>query len=479
MKRTALIAFLLSLLAVSFAPAIERPATEDEQRAWEAKYDKLNIRHSAKMRSDSSPDFLKTPENYADTLDFEIAATPPSIDFAIVTSLRPEYLPWGLARKTGGAWGGWGDVTLGPDRCFYFSLSNHLSYGASTYVLKYDPKTKKQSIVLDAGKVIGWKPDEFADGKIHGDIDFDSKGDTWMLTYFGPQPSREEWDRAYRGSWLLHFNAFTGKAENLGIPLEGASWPYFSYSGKQHLLFGVDNTGDNVIAYDTAAGKMAYGGAPPDNIRWYARCVMIDEADGCIYATDSRSKDRQFVRYSRRNNEFIRMKATVPVNPATGKRGDCRAHTESRDADGAFWCFDFYGSIFKFWPERDRTEFVCANWGKEGYYTANMARSPGGRYLYYIPGIGPQYGQGTPIVQYDTKRNKKKVLAFIYDYYMKKYGYGAVRPYGIEMDAKGESLFFYANGGFHTRENGAGWNEILMRRPAIFQVHIPASERME
>ena len=105
--------------------------------------------------------------------------------------------------------------------------------------------------------------------------------------------------------------------------------------------------------------------------------------------------------------------------------------------------------------------------------------SPKGRYLYYIPGIGYQYGQGVPIVQYDTRTNKKKVIAFIYDYYMKTYGYGAVRPYGVELDEKGESLFFYANGGFHTLEDGAEWYNILMRRPAIFHVKIPASERVE
>jgi len=40
---------------------------------------------------------------------------------------------------------------------------------------------------------------------------------------------------------------------------------------------------------------------------------------------------------------------------------------------------------------------------------------------------------------------KKKVIAFVFDYYMDTYGYAPVRPYGLELDEKGESLFFYVN----------------------------------
>ena len=172
------------------------------------------------------------------------------------------------------------------------------------------------------------------------------------------------------------------------------------------------------------------------------------------------------------------MKATVPMNPKTKKRGNCRAHTSRKDEDGAFWCFDNFGTMFKFYPEEDRTEYVGENWGKEGYYTANIAMSPGGRYIYYIPGIGYQYGQGVPIVQYDTAANKKKVIAFIYDYYVEKYGYSPVRPYGIELDEKGESLFFFVNGGFHTPEV-ENWWAVQMRRAGIYHVFIPESERAE
>lgn len=99
-------AVLTCTLSASLAAGIQAPKEVDEQRAWEEKYDKLNIRHSAKVLTDTSPDFLKAPEYYSDIRDFEVAKTPPTIDFVITQGLQPEYLPYGLARKTGGAWAG-------------------------------------------------------------------------------------------------------------------------------------------------------------------------------------------------------------------------------------------------------------------------------------------------------------------------------------------------------------------------------------
>jgi len=459
--------------------AAEGPKTQGEQKVWEEQFDKQNIRHKTKtMIREESSALLIIPDAYDGKRNFTLAKTQPVVDFAIIQGLETEYLPWHLAKNAGGAWGGWGDVTKGPDGCYYFSISNHMSYGAESYVIKYDPVSKSHEIVLSAKDLCAWQPDDFGDGKIHGDIDFGPGGDTWMLTYFGPSPSEKEWDSIYRGSWLLKYNCFTGKAENLGIPLEGASWPYHNYDSANGLFFGVNHTGHNILIYDTKERKMIYGGAPPDNIRWYARCILIDRKNGDIYTSDSNTEDRQIIRYRRRNNEFTRMNARPPMNPNTGKNGDLRAHSSKKDTDGAYWCFDHHGTVFTFNPSLDKTEYKGENWGDKGSYTANLAMSPGGRYLYYVPGHLSIMPAGTPVVQYDTKTGKRKVLAFLFDYFMEKYGYAPVRCYGIELDEKGESIVFYANGGFADPDDKNPY-AIKMRRPAVFQVHIPASERIE
>ena len=440
--------------------------------------DKLGIRHSSSIRTDHSERLLAIPQNYPEVRDFEVAKSPPTVEFSIVQGLDPEYLPEPGAARSHGNYGGWGDVTKGPDGCFYFSIGNHMSYdGGNADVIRYDPATKSQRVVLRTRQVIGWGPDDFADGKLHGDLDIGPDGNMWALTYFGPGPTQKEWDTVYRGGSLIRYNVLTGGKENLGIPLEGDSWPYHAWDWQRGLFFGVGNNG-YVIAYDTKARKMLYGGAPPMNICWFARAVMLDRETGVFYATDSPSTKQerhQFVSYKRRNNQFTRMKSETPPNPVTGRSGALRAHTKRKDAKGAFWCFDHAGTFFRFYPAEDRVELVGVNWGRSGKYTPNMELSPGGRYVYYVPGAGGDgYPYGTALVQYDTRENRKKVIAFLYDFYLDKYGYGAAGTYGIELDQRGESAFIYTNGRFTTRERGTGYG-----RPAIFHIRIPASERIE
>jgi hypothetical protein len=162
----------------------------------------------------------------------------------------------------------------------------------------------------------------------------------------------------------------------------------------------------------------------------------------------------------------------MPPHPVSGKTTRLRAHTR-KDANGAFWCADMGGALFKFYPAEDRVEAVGINWGKEGKYVANMSMSPGGRYIYYLPGADRMaHEYGTPVVQYDTKTGRKKVLAFLRDYYLEKYGYLVLGTYGVELDKKGESLFFYMDGRF-TPADQFRFGE---RRTGMFHLKIPASE---
>ena len=476
--------FTIVLLYPSICPA---PAykSPDEQRSHEKKYDKQNILHTAEMQADISKQFITIPDDYPEVKDFDVAKEPPAIDFAIVQGLDPWYLP-SFDSRTGGVYGGWGDVTKGPDNCFYFSIGNHMSFGGTAYIIKYNQATKSQSIVVDLKKAVGYSDKVFGDGKFHGDPDIGPGGDMWLLSYFGPPPTQEDLDTTYRGSWLLRYNIFSGETENLGIPLEGESWPYHAYDWERGLLFGVGSLENYVIAYDTKERRMVYGASPGKDITWYERGVLLDRDTGIIYTTDTKmlsgkswfdryEGEQFFASYKRRNNEFTIMKSKVPSNPDTGRTSPMRAHTKVKDANGAFWCCDVFGTMFRFYPDEDRTEFVGVNWAKEGKYMSNMCFSPKQRYIYYLPGADTHaYVYGTPVVQYDTKTNRKKVIAFLNDFYLEKYGYSPGGTYGLELDAKGESLFFYTNGRFTSKELGSGYG-----RPAIFHVFIPESERIE
>ena len=472
---------LLALICVIPKPVhAEEPLTESA-RAWkemEERTDKLNIRFTSTMYSDTSEQFLAVPDEYSGKQDFDVAAAPPVIDFGIVQGYEPWYLPisYGGEYRLRGVWEGYGDVTKGPDNCFYWSIGDHRSYNGNAYIVRYDPQTKSQKIVVDLQKIVGWGPDDFADGKVHGDLDIGPGGDMWFLSYFGPGPTEKQWNTVYKGSWLFRYNIFTEKCENFGIPLEGSSWPYYNYDWERGLFFGVAERDGIVIAYDTKEHRMLYGGVPKNGISWHRRGTMLDHDTGIFYSTDTVTHpvgeryrgDHYFVSYKRRNNIFTRMKAKVPVNPNTGKPAPLRAHTSSKDDNGAFWCFSQNGAFFKFYPNEDRTEYIGINWGEEDYIT-NMCFSPKKRYICYT-----SRAAGCPVIQYDTTTNRKKVLAFLNDYYVDKYGYCHGKFYGIELDNEGKSLFFYSNGGFV--EQGG---ETTYKRQSMVHVHIPESERVE
>ncbi|MHB9028984.1 MAG: hypothetical protein ACYC9O_09460, partial [Candidatus Latescibacterota bacterium] len=112
--------------------------TPEEQKEYETRYDKLRILRSVEMKTDTSPEFITIPADYKEVKDFEVAKTPSAVDFAIIQGFEPWYLPSFDYRK-GGLYGGWGDVSRGPDDCFYFSIGDHGSYGGTAYMVKYDP----------------------------------------------------------------------------------------------------------------------------------------------------------------------------------------------------------------------------------------------------------------------------------------------------------------------------------------------------
>lgn len=459
----------------------------EARKRWEEKYDRKNIRFSEQMRRHESARFLELPEYYRDhhaPRDFEIAKTAPVIEFGIVQNLEPRYLD--KAKKEGErpVWGGWGEVERGPDGAFYFALGNHIAHGAEAVIVKYDPATKKQSIALSARKVIGWSDDEWGDGKLHGNPTVGPDGAMWLLTYASPDPRPEDFTAQYRGSWLLRHDTKTGATENLGVPLEGQTYPHHVWDPKRGLLVGSNTAGDAILAYDTKERRMVFGGYLPPSIgRFYSHSLFVDPdtdivygtvvPDGWIYWDRTQMMPHYFVKYERTHNKFTKLKVSVPALTPNGGIGALAAATRQKDAQGRFWCFSSAGAMFTFDPAKEKVEWMGPNW-LSGCYTYNLCISPDKRYLYYAPGSDTQaWIYGVPVIQYDIPSSKKKVIAFVEPFFRAEYGYSPGGTYGLALDAKGESLFFYVNGVFTEIEKGrSGYG-----RPAMFHVHIPASER--
>ncbi len=460
-------------------------------RAQEQACDKRNIRHQRQMRRDSSPQMLHVPRYLAPPLHdtFDVAQEPPVIDFAIV-QLTPEYLDEGDDETA--VYGGWGPNVRGPDDGCYFAIGNHQGNGgANAFLLRYDPQRKIHETVLNSRDVCGWSGNDFGDGKLHGSPDIAPNGELWLLTFYGPYPQPADWGGSYPGGRLLHANILTGEREFLGSPVSDESWPIHAWDWQRERLYAVgecglyehDKFGDNwpgagpwdygqFLVYNTAAREVIHAAVPEvvtngqrERLHWFRRGLLLDRETGRVYGSESTPPHR-IARYDPETNAFcwLQSRLAAPLH-----------HWQNQKTrDGAFWCFDQDGGFYKFWPDADRVESHGANWGS-GEYVVNLCLSPGERFVYYAVATDISSARhGMPIVQYDTRTRRKKVLAFLVDFYLATYGYGISNAYGLSISKDGGSLFLHVNGQFCAARDEIGYG-----RPALLEIHIPESERRE
>jgi hypothetical protein len=363
------------------------------------------------------------------------------------------------------------------------AVGDHRCKDGKVFIIEYDPVKKDQRIVVDVGQLCGWKPGQYVDGKIHGKMDVMPDGTLVAATWLGHDVTKEEVEHGYvRGGHLMTYNVFTGIAKYHGVPLYGDSWPYHSIDPRTGVMLAIGNE-QVFMSYDTRTHKLLYGGRPPQGMIWNSRAMLLDDGTGLVYSTNTskdhnftpNKEDYYFVSFDQKNNLFRQLPCKVPVNPVTGLTSALRAYTEYRNPEGFFWCVDYQGTMFKFFPDEERTELVGVNWDDKGVYTTSMAMSPKYRYLYYVLSAQSQgHKWGTPVFQYDTKTGKKKALAFLAPFYHQTYGYLPGGTFGVELSEDGSLLVIHMNGKFAPVSPGSAYGQC-----SIFAVHIPASEREE
>lgn len=367
-----------------------------------------------------------------------VAQTAPAIDFGVVDI---------DAQKYGTEYGHWANVVRGPDGKYYFGLGNHSTAEGGqdgSLLVSYDPTTKKYEILLYAKDVFG---DE-GEGKWHGRPEINPEtGDMYLVGF-------------YNGH-IVHYNIYTRQVEDLGAPVAGSGWPEHTWDWQREKLYGVGDEKGSLLVYDTKNRQVIHQGRPTDTTTgkafdWDTRARLLDHETGNLYGSDA---SNQLVKYNAEDNTFTILKSKLSSK--------LRAWSEKKEADGSFWIFDDKGSVYKFYPEQDRVEYKGKNWGSDGWYVSSLERSPDGNFLYYSLASSSSAKQGLPILQYDTRTNKVKVLAFLTDYYADKHGYEVTKIYGGALSEDGKSYFVVSNG--NTTDG--------TRLPSTFDIHIPDSEQ--
>jgi len=468
MIRMLYILIALNHAAQGDARAQDRPFSEEQRRVWNRQYDRQMIRGKNTTVTDEALLFVTVPEDMdlGWMGDVDVAETPPEIEFMPVSGMTPEYFP----RDEIGYWSNFGDITEGPNGRFYFAIGDHRGRDGNAYIYEYDPAKRMIGPVVDCGRLCGWDTSGVGDGKIHGKLGIMPDGQLWGLTYWDPMPwVTEEDERAWPGSHLVRYDTFSREAEDMGIPMIKAGWPYFSLDTERGNLCAIGFNGE-VLNYNVKKREITFAGFPPDNIHWYIRCMMLDPTTGVFWSCTKDAPIR-FISFDPATNEFRLHDETLPedLGRNAGKASHIRAHTERRSQDGSIWVVSEYGTLYRFWPDDVRAEVVTHLWS-DYTYTPRISMSPDGKYLYYVANTKRTEYRYKPIMQYNTSTNRRKVLAFVADYYWDSYGYRLGSVHGSTLSHSGDTFAIMFNGAYLPRD--IEWQDT----PALMVVHIPEEE---
>ncbi len=414
---------------------------------------------------DSSAAMLKVPEEAEGAqAPFVVAQVPPRVELA----LYPEPIKhpdWGHV------WSQWGDGVLGPDGRFYSSIGDHGGPDGHSYIYAYNAQERRLHLVVDQQKFLGQREGDWGFGKIHGRLEYLEDGMLYWATYWGNGPPDDYAQEKELYGMVVRADPRTGKGDILGVAQAPYVLPMGMIDHRAKLFYGLpcDNRwqGKGFLVYDLEARETIYYGHQAQERG--QRFILIAEERGSAYFTVQPDADRDelwLARYDVGENAVDLQALRLPDG-----YGTMRAGTERADGRG-----DYYivcnGKLARVDLEAGEVEPIGPVWD-EGEYTTAVEISPGGRYLYAIPGShGTAWQFGAPVVQYDLKTGRRKVLAFLGPYYRERYGYYVGGSYCVELSPDGRRLFFGMNG--NDEEGGQAFG-----LPASMLLHIPESERAD
>lgn len=408
-----------------------------------------------------TPEFLKPGANLREGV--EIAKTAPEVDFLFY---QGQTLP-------GSPWSVWGDGSAVNGK-YYSAIGDHKGPRGRAQIYEYDPATKKLRMLVDLKDFLeqpGMLPEgmDYTPGKIHSRIQMGSDG--WLYYSSHRGTGRTTTDKyGFKGDWIFRTHPKTAKTEIVAAqPVLKHCMPASTLDAERLIFYagtaaGADAAEKDIkfLAYDIKNRKtlqLTTGG--------FDRYVIIGKTGKLFW----RPRPKRVPRGEKPNP----WPPGRSYDPATNTFGESNApHVRSattETADG--WVYGTSGRECQLWGFNTRTgQLVELGEGavSKATYTTTIEVDPTGRYLYYVPGgHGGGERDGTPIVQYDLKRKKRKVIAFLHDFFYNNYNYSMCGSFGTALDAKGETLFVTWNG---KRKGARKWDAC-----AMVAIHIPASER--
>ena len=306
----------------------------------------------------------------------------------------------------------------------------------------------------------------YTPGKIHSRIDQGKDGWLYYSTHRGStRVTIDEYH--YKGDWILRTHPESGKTEVVTQgPVPKACIPTSVLDPDRMIFYGGTSAGDRTdktvtfFAYDIARQKILHTANDGPT-----RYLIFARSTGLVYYMNEVTG--KLMRYD--------PAAGTPPQPVPGSIGLRAATQETPDgsvytvgkSDGHLWKFDTETVAIS-----DLGELAVAS----QTYTTTIDADPTGRYLYYIPGAhGGSQKDGTPIIQFDTQKQSRKVIAFLQPILQKQFGYVTLGTFSSAVSPDGSKLYITWNG---NRSGADKRGRFPFDTCALTVIHIPESERL-
>ena len=459
------------LFSCMFATASHASAQENKTRAGKPARPKIirdadlpyppTFADGQTAATDSSPRFLQPPESLRKGVS--VAKALPTIDFVFY----PEQ------NYPGKPWSNWGDGSV-ADGKYYSAVGDHYAIGrgesrhgtGTAFVYEYDPLTKKLRSLVDVTKFLNMPKGHYTPGKIHSRVDMGSDGWLYYATHRGSPKAANDANH-YKGDWIFRTNPKTGQSEVVVHgPVPKHSIPNSVLDPERMIFYGATAAGPDspqqaiqFFAYDVKNRKLLYSGSNGP-----ARYMILAKSTGRVYFVPGNA-DGELLRYDPAKKSPPKATGqTIGLRAATEETKDGFVYTVStgqRSGDAALWQFN---------TRTEQAKQIGTIAVGTQAYVASLDVGPNGRYLYYVPGAhGGGYHDGSPLVQFDVKTGKKKVIAFLHPFYQEKYGFTPKGTYSTAVSPAGDKVYITWNVSRGTR----AWDCC-----GLAVVHIPESERM-
>lgn len=383
-----------------------------------------------------------------------VASEPPTVDFLYYPGQTYPGNPWSV----------WGDGLAARGR-YYSAIGDHRAPRGRALLFEYDPARKIFRLLVDVARLLDMPEGHYVPGKIHGRIDLGGDGWLYFATHRGStRVTTPEYH--YTGDWILRCRPESGEAEIVARgPVPGHCIPTSVLDPDRLIFYGGTAAGNRTdpvmfFAFDVRSRKVLHTAVDGPY-----RYLLFARSTGRVYYVHE--DGGPLMRYDPASGRGPRRVAgSLGLRAATRETPDGFVYTVSTRGDGSLW---------RFHTRTEAIERIGDVAVGEATYVTTIDVDPTGRYLYYVPGAhGGGERDGSPVVQFDVRTRRKKVIAFLHPFYSKKYGYVPMGTFGSALDPAGDKLYITWNGNRGGRDERGRWR---FDTCALTVVHIPESER--